>query len=265
MNNTIPLKIFIINLPEALDRRKKIDKLFKEKRLDYEFIEAVDGRQYDVINHPIYNATKRLLYFGKHMTGGEIGCFLSHKKVYQKMIDENIKKALIFEDDVILHDDFFDIVQKILSIPLNYDFVRFLGGPKLERLKLRNVYKLDSKYYLVRHKGTPGGLHATLMTSSGVKKIIKHLDYTAYPIDTLLGQNWLTGCNWFTVRPGLAIQDLSFQSSIGESRFDNKKDIQKIKKIIYPFTRAWFKFTETICKKYWYSKTYLKDKSNANF
>jgi hypothetical protein len=67
------------------------------------------------------------------------------------------------------------------------------------------------------------------------------------------------------VRPGLVPQDRAIQSMIGDDvRFDEKKDIEGVIKIIYPFTRAWFKFTETIGKKYWYYKTYFKDKKYGN-
>ena len=257
------MPVFVISLPEATDRRACITKIFDDLGLDFEFIDAVDGRKFDVLNHPLYDAPKRLAYFGKHLTGGDLGCILSHKKIYQHIVNENIPKALIFEDDVILRDGFLKILNKIETINIPFDAIRFFGSPKLERLKMRSVYKLDDKHYLTRHSGMPGGSHASLMTLSGAQKILKHMDKTFYPIDALLGRSWKTGLNWYTVRPGLAAQDLSFDSSIGDERFDNKKDITGLAKKLYPLTRAWFKLTETICKKYWYLKTYFRDKKYA--
>lgn len=262
-SNKIKIPIFIISLPEAEDRRSRIAKIFADMGLDFEFIDAVDGRQFDVLNHPLYDAPKRLAFFGKHLTGGDLGCILSHKKIYQKIIDENIQKALIFEDDVILREDFFNVLEQLQIIKVPFDMIRFFGSPKLERLKMRSVYKLNDKHYLTRHSGMPGGSHASLMTLNGAQKMINHMDKTFYPIDALLGRSWKTGLNWYTVRPGLAAQDLSFDSSIGDERFDNKKDITGIAKTLYPLTRAWFKLTETVCKKYWYLKTYFRDKKYA--
>lgn len=257
----VAIPAFVISLPEAYDRRKRIAAVMEEAGLNYQFFDAVDGRDFDVINHPLYDAAKRLRYFGKHLKGGEIGCTLSHKNIYQHMVDNNIGRALIFEDDVILRPDFTRVLEKILASTIDYDAVRFLGSPKLERLKMRNVYKIDGIYNLVRHSGMPGGAHATLMTKGGAEKILKCLTRTPYPIDALLGRSWLTGLNWFTVRPGLAAQDLSFDSSIGEERFDRKKDITGLAKTLYPLNRAWFKFSETLCKKFWYYKTYFKDRN----
>lgn len=254
------LPIFIISLPEATDRRTRIRNIFQDKGLDFEFIDAVDGRQFDILSHPLYNATKRLKCFGKHLTGGDLGCILSHKKIYLRMVKDNIPSALIFEDDVLLRKDFFSVLEKIHKMPIPFDMIRFFGSPKLERLKMRSVIPLTEKHNLTRHSGMPGGSHATLMTLDGAKKMLKHLNYTALPIDALLGRSWKTGINWYTVRPGLAAQDLSFESSIGDERFDKKQDITGFAKMLYPITRAWFKLCETIGKKYWYFKTYFKDK-----
>jgi glycosyl transferase family 25 len=258
------LPIFIISLPEAQERRTRITGIMNDLGLEFQFIDAVDGRQFDVINHPNYDAAKRLRCFGKHLTGGDIGCTLSHKKIYQKMVDENIAKALIFEDDIIIKEGFVDSLTELLTTPVPFDMVRFLGSPKLERLKLRPVYKLNSGHTLTRHTGMPGGSHATLMTLNAAQKALRHMNRIAYPIDAILGRSWVTGINWYTVRPGLVAQDREIESMIGDdTRFDNKRDVQGLQKILYPLTRAWFKLVETLGKKYWYLKTYFKDKKHG--
>lgn len=254
------IPVFIISLAEATDRRKRIEQVFHDINLDFTFVDAVDGRSFNVLEQPIYDAPKRLRSFGKHLTGGDLGCILSHKKIYQNIVDNNIEQALIFEDDVILRPDFMKILQQLISLNLDYDMIRFLGSAKLERLKMRPVYDIDGTHWLTRHSGMPGGSHATLIRYSGAQKLLCHLDRNAFPIDALMGRCWQTGLNWYTVRPGLATQDLSFDSAIGESRFDNKKDISGLAKMVYPITRAWFKFCETVGKKYWYYATYFKDK-----
>ena len=254
------IPIFVISLPEAQERRTRMQKILGDLNLDFEFIDAVDGRQFDVLNHPNYDAKKRLYSFGKHMSGGEISCLLSHKKIYGHMVENQIERALIFEDDIIIHDGFLDTLNEIQTLSIPFDMIRFLSSPKLERLKLRSVYKFKNGRTLTRHTGMPGGAHATFMTLNGAKKLLRHLDKTPFPIDALMGRNWLTKIDWYTVRPGLVAQDRTMDSSIGDDRFDNKKDITGIQKIFYPLTRAWFKLCETAGKKYWYLKTYFKDK-----
>lgn len=260
------LPIFIISLAEATERRQRMTDIMNSLGLEFEFIDAVDGRKSPPLEQDIYNAKKRLKCFGKHLTGGEIGCTLSHKFLYEKIVNENIEQALIFEDDIIIHPHFLETLQEILKMPVPFEMIRFLSSPKLERLKLRPVYQFKNNHTLTRHTGMPGGSHATLVTKQAAEKMLKNIQHIAYPIDAILGRSWKTHINWYTVRPGLVAQDRAIESMIGDGvRFDNKKDIQGWQKFTYPVTRAWFKICETIGKKYWYLKTYFWDKKHGNF
>lgn len=255
------IPVFIISLREAKERRDRITQIMNKLGLEFTFIDAVDGRQLQLNEYPNYSPLKRLLFFGKHLTGGEIGCTQSHKKIYQKIVNRKIPLSLIFEDDIIIHDGFLETLREIMRSDIPYDMIRFLSSPKLERLNLRPVHTFQSGHTLTRHTGMPGGAHATLMSLSGAKKLLKNLDKTPYPIDALMGRSWKTGINWYTLRPGLVAQDRDIKSMIGDDeRFNNKKDIKGFLKFIYPLTRAWFKLFETLGKKYWYAKTYFQDK-----
>ncbi|MCI5059977.1 MAG: glycosyltransferase family 25 protein [Alphaproteobacteria bacterium] len=255
------IPVYVISLKGSDDRRARIEREFEAIGLEFEFFDAVDGRGFDVPNHPEYDAARRRRYFGKDLTGGELGCTLSHKHLYQKMVDEGIERALLFEDDVILREGFLAVLKSLENCPVPYDMIRFLGSPKLERLKMRPVGLLDDKHWLTRHSGMPGGTHASLMTLGGAQKVLPHMQRNVFPVDALMGRSWETGLDWYTVRPGLAAQDLSFESDIEGERLQKSLDVEGCSKILYPFTRAWFKFSETIGKKYWYFKTWFKDKN----
>ena len=259
MVQTLP-PAYVISLQGANDRQTRIRQEFAAQGIEFEFFDAVDGRGFDVPNHCEYNACRRRRFFGKDLTGGELGCTLSHKRFFQKMVDEGIEHALLFEDDVILRDGFVGVVRHLLDCPVPFDAIRFLGSPKLERLKMRPVYNLDGTHWLTRHSGMPGGTHAALITRQAARKMLAVMERNTFPIDALMGRSWETGLDWYTVRPGLAAQDLGFESVIEVERLKKQLDITGLSKMLYPLTRAWFKFTETICKKYWYFKTYFKDK-----
>ncbi len=94
------MKVFVINLKDSLERRKSIDIQLNKLNLDYEVVDAIDGRA--LSNEEITQHTHELNYACKP---GEIGCSLSHLKVYRKILEHNIPCALILEDDVQLTDD----------------------------------------------------------------------------------------------------------------------------------------------------------------
>ena len=231
--------------------------------LPYEFFDATDGRAMDVPSHPTYDSDKRRQYFGRDLTGGELGCLLSHKNLYQKMIDDNIEAAVILEDDCILSPSFPSVLKELMTKTEHFDAVRFLGSKKVMDRGGRQVLKLGEHHWLVRMPTAPGGAHATLMTLKGVRKLMPHLSPTPYPIDTVLGRCWETGLNAFTVMPGLALHNEELESAIGDKRFQKSIELEGMQKILYPLTRSCFKISEGFGKRWFYLSTALKDKKTA--
>ena len=95
------MRTFIINLKESTDRRQYMINEMKKTNLEYEFFDAVNGRNIRNIDE-IYLREDSLKKIRKILTYGEIGCAMSHLLIYKKMIDENIEQALILEDDIIV-------------------------------------------------------------------------------------------------------------------------------------------------------------------
>ena len=117
------MKIFIVSLKDATQRRQNITKRMKDLGLSFEFFDAVDGRNgLSECYEPMidYNAIKRRL---GGMSGGEIACALSHALLYKKIVDENINSTIILEDDVILSDDFSVMVTQELCEKSDKDFI----------------------------------------------------------------------------------------------------------------------------------------------
>jgi glycosyl transferase family 25 len=66
--------------------------------LQFEFVYGIKGNQ--LTPNEIddgYDDNKAKRYLGRSMTKGEIGCALSHKLIYKRMIHEKIKRAIILE------------------------------------------------------------------------------------------------------------------------------------------------------------------------
>ncbi len=105
------MKTFIVNLKKSFERRQKMEAQLDVLGLSAEFIEAIDGRL--MPEDELKTVTADVNYA---FLPGEIGCALSHQKIYKRMINENIDHALILEDDVILGNDFKNVIDHV-SIP----------------------------------------------------------------------------------------------------------------------------------------------------
>lgn len=141
------MKIFIVNLKKSVERRQKMEEQLLALGLSAEFIEAVDGRLMSDDERKRVTAEVNYAFLP-----GEIGCALSHQKIYRKMIDENIDNALILEDDIVLNEDFKDILDHI-SISTNAPSVILLS--RTNKFFKKPLKKLTRKHSL--HKT----LHAT--------------------------------------------------------------------------------------------------------
>lgn len=145
---------FVINLAQAVERRKEIDRQLQEQGIQAEFIEAVDGRRLsEEALHTRVNYAK-MQEVGWKLSPGEIGCALSHIKVLQTMIERNIPYAVVLEDDMTLAKDFSEILspesfnQLKQDIPsdeshmVQLSYVRrayFFGSRVLQRTRYKQV------------------------------------------------------------------------------------------------------------------------------
>ena len=247
------LPTFIVTLPEAKERQEHMKRQMDDLGLDFEWFEAVDGRGFDVPALPEYDARRRRRNYGRDLKGGEIGCLLSHKKLYQKIVEEQIPLTLVLEDDAILHEDFAQAVGDVQQCETPFDLVRFLGSKKLTKARQRVVEDLTPPYQLCRLYGLPGGTHAYMITLDGARKMLRVMDRYAFPIDTLMGREWDTKCMIYVVMPGPAVSSEDLGSFIGDARFDKKGlDVGGASRALYPLTRAAFKLHETMMKAWMY-------------
>lgn len=108
------MKTFAISLARAKDRRTYITQHLQKMGLDWSIIEGVDGRQLSETQLEELCNMQQVNHLRWWLTNGAIGCALSHRAAWQRIVDEQLDMAFIVEDDVILPPD---IIQTL-------DFVR---------------------------------------------------------------------------------------------------------------------------------------------
>ena len=95
---------FVIHLARAERRRSHVAALQRLSPLPVDVIDAVDGATLDEATvQAVYRPHDLLEPRYPFAIGrGEIGCFLSHRKAWQAIIDSGVDAGLVFEDDVVL-------------------------------------------------------------------------------------------------------------------------------------------------------------------
>ena len=127
-------EIFMVNLERRPDRYERMKYNFDQLGIDYKWVPAMDGRT--ITEDFLAEAGIKMLpefsepYHGRALTYGEIGCFLSHYRLWQQIVEEELDLVLIFEDDIKFEPYFISKLEylksELFDLEGSWDLV-FLG------------------------------------------------------------------------------------------------------------------------------------------
>ncbi len=122
------IPIFIIHLNKDTDKLVSITKEMSRHGLKACLFNAINGSKISSrhASQQWYDP-----YTHRSLTYGELGCAMSHYKVWRKIIDENYEKVIILEDDVEILDD--NLISKIADINANLFDIIYLGRKKITK------------------------------------------------------------------------------------------------------------------------------------
>lgn len=185
-------KIYIISLA-ASDRTKQIEILNRLNRLDlpfgipYEIVQAHNGytepTPENLSHYTGWNlgTAETNEWWNRDMLPGEIGCAISHLNVYKKMVADEVKFALILEEDFWPVKKWNEIDFKPLEFFYLWD-IATLGRNKFgepdEELNMQD-WVIPKMHY---------NSHAYILSIDGAKKILANpnLEKNLIPSDELL-------------------------------------------------------------------------------
>lgn len=122
-------RIFVITLERAIDRQAKVKE--RLEGLHFEFFYGVDkhGLSWEKVNEEgIYDdkRARQLNRYSKGMILGHIACSLSHRHLYEHIVENGYQRVLIFEDDAVpLFDQDGELQQSVEELPADWEMVYF--------------------------------------------------------------------------------------------------------------------------------------------
>jgi len=222
------MQIHVINLKEAVERRKSITSQLKKLRLRYEIFEAVRGSSLSEKELAEKVDMQEVAKYPNWLTPNMLGCSLSHLGVYKRIAESGTDWHLVLEDDVELDSNivrFIDLFEKTgdrfqSHIILLYGIV-MSGNLKLYKEPLfeesgRKVHKVLSD----QHVGSTG---AYLIHKQTAIKMLKNNPLVKVAPDTwhfFRDQGSFEQLNW--VYPFLS-KPAFFESTIGYVKKDSLK------------------------------------------
>lgn len=253
------IPIFYINLDSNPERNTHLMTEVAKLGLAAQRISAIDGKALMEQDIAFVHKHNFLLKNKRHIKMGEIGCAMSHRPIWQMMIDDGIDYALILEDDVEIDSKLIDVLntqdfyeqfdflnlssnspynpnmQIVLDILQNDDRVERANNPSLKRLDWGKHWKI---YGLSRLKQTeviacecnyaPALTSGYILSLKGAKHFLKASNCLDVPIDNVWRYADGELCQAFLILP-LVVQK-GIESSIGDGR-DEKCELSLTQKI----------------------------------
>jgi glycosyl transferase, family 25 len=138
--------------------------------LAFERVEAVVGRELTAEQkRASFSPFWYGLLQGRQITDAELGCSLSHRKIWQMMIDRGQDWAVIFEDDAEFLPQFAVQLSTIENETHDFDMVHLFAFREPDILHCGTI---DGAFKVMRYSGPHGSTAAYAMRLSGAKKLM---------------------------------------------------------------------------------------------
>ena len=243
--------VFVINLERDTLRREHMVEQLHRLGIKAEFVPAVDGRTLSPSERAAYDRNKALRIYGVEMMDSEIGCYLSHFRLYERMVDEDIGFALVLEDDVEIGPELLSLLSDLIADPCPEWLVvrlesmrsrviepsspKFLGQC-VKQLQAGDLYKLGTHTL---------GLGGYFIRKEGAQRMLDYGRRIFMPIDQTMDRFWENGILPYIIRPIPIRQQQCFESSIGARPSDRHRANPLGLRLI----RRWQRFSDGVRKR----------------
>lgn len=209
----------VINLDKDQIKMERMHDMLSELGMQYERVPAVHGSSLTMKQRRELTSNVDVYLLPPSV----IGCFASHRRAWQRVVDEGWEGCMILEDDARFEPDFLRLFrERWQQVPVDFDFVT-LGN-------LANTHA-SPRWYEMLHTATSHalarrevsdnvyvpslimGTHAYVVSQMGARKLLSLLPRADGHVDLRIGAK-LPHLQAYGIRPALAYQRDMHESNI---------------------------------------------------
>ena len=220
---TSAIPVVVVNLARAADRRAHTEAQLKGRGLNYQFFEAADGQALSPQDKAVFSekhALKWPFILTSHyaMSPNEVGCALSHIRIYEWMVKKKHARLLIIEDDVSFTEEFFTALSTLNDwAPPDWDVINFHISRPIFFRQMTHPFQIGVPLYapkplpshqVIRCVLRPRGTVCYLICLPAAKRLLSIGYPVRMPADLLLGTGDLTNLKTYTLFPYLVSANL---------------------------------------------------------
>lgn len=184
---------YIISLSPESARSIALASKLQSQNTSYQFLEAVDGRKFDLSTFAEYDQDLARRYMGRELLGGEIGCYLSHLKAAEALLASDADCAIVVEDDAAPRADLADachvIANRLNEIDPDWMLVNIGNSSDKINTDIASIY--GSNHQLQAAHYFPITTHGLLWSRAGAQAFVSNHAKIWAPVDNYF-RHWLT-------------------------------------------------------------------------
>lgn len=189
------VQTFLINLPDSTDRRASATAQLDREGVPVTVIAAVDGRGKTPDQVGPYDAARCRRLMGRDMSGGEAGCFMSHRHAAQAFLEGDAQFGMVLEDDMSIPAGFADACGQLLDqmapLAAHWDVIN-IGANKIKLCRPCGTVTAGDMITTIYHAHYfPMTTTGLIWTRDGASAFLEACDQMWAPVDNAL-REWQT-------------------------------------------------------------------------
>lgn len=210
MDKKLDIPVWVLNVERDVERRLFMEQQLNELGIDFELFKAVDKKTLTQEELSLYSKQDAQKCMGRELSNGEIACALSHARMWERMIDEQLPDILILEDDIRIGRSLFDILANHHKFPADLELLNFstFAAQKPIGDYITDIYRLSS------HLTDALSACAYYLTRDGSSKLLEKVYPICWAADELMGRTSITNVRSYGIYPRVAVIGNDFESSI---------------------------------------------------
>ncbi len=163
--------IYVINMASSEQRLEDVSQQLSALKLDFTRIDAVAGAELSERElAECYDEKSNRNKHHRNMTKGEIGCYMSHRKAWQQLIEDGAPYALIMEDDIKILPTLVPCLA-LVTRTSGWDMLKISDTEHVEPAEQSSI---DNDFTLVSYKKVPNRAMAYFLSQEAAKKLLSH-------------------------------------------------------------------------------------------
>lgn len=246
--------VWIVNLKEARERRAGAEAAFTEAGVAFEFVEGVDGSRLTRAERSLYSRRRALFEMGRELSQGMFGCSLSHLNLYQRMCDDNVPVAAIFEDDARPQGALSEVLKAIDRLPRDWDVVTLhslFSSADPQPVSGIDIRTRESEHAICTYRRGVFGTQGYLIKLEAASRVLEVAYPVAFPPDEMLFRRHPAQLTCYGIEPSVLRHDgaASEVHARGGSVFDAES------------THPWFDWSTVLAGKVWRRLTPVRQRA----